>query len=105
MNRFTSFLKFNRTPAAIAIALLVLAVLTLQIVIGLSPIFAMALFALFVGAALVSYRLWNRSTVAWDQPLSRGRLFVSSLVGLFAVALAIPVVPLGWDRSNPPVTA
>jgi hypothetical protein len=105
MKRLTSFVKANRVPVAIAIALLVLAVLAFQIVMGLSPIFAVALFALFVGAALVVYRLWNRSKVAWDQPLAGGRLFVSALVGFVVVALAIQAVPLGWDRSNPPITA
>jgi len=102
---FTSFLKANRAAVAIAVALLVLAVLAFQILIGLNPIFAIVLFLLFVGATLVVYRLWNRSKVAWDQPLSGGRLLVSALVGFVVVAVAIQAVPLGWDRRNPPVTA
>jgi len=104
MRHLASFLRSNRIPAAIGLALLVVGSLVFQFVLGLTAGVAVVLFFLVVATALAIYRLLNRSRLVWDQPLSRARLVVSALVGLVVVGLAIQVVPFGRDYSNPPVT-
>jgi hypothetical protein len=104
MRHLASFLRSNRIPAAIGLALLVVGSLAFQFVLGLAAGVAVVLFLLVVATALGIYRLLSRSRLVWDQPLSRARLVVSALVGLVVVGLVIQVVPFGRDYSNPPVT-
>ena len=94
----------NGAPIAIAFTVLVVGSLVFQYVLGLNAGVAVVLFFFTVGIALGTYRLLNRSPVAWDQRLSRSKLAIAGVVGLVVVALAIQAVPFGRDRSNPPVT-
>lgn len=66
------------------------------LLLGLSPLVFVALVVAAALIAALAYRPVGQR---------RGRLVTSGLLGALAVALAIQVVPYGWARSNPPVTA
>jgi hypothetical protein len=98
-------LRNNRVPLAIGAVVLVVGSSVFQYVLGLPAGVAVVLFFFAVAIALGVYRLVNRSPVAWDQPLSRGKLAFGGVAGLVLVALAIQAAPFGRDHSNPAVTA
>jgi len=85
--------------------MLVVAWAGFPILVGLTGVIGVVLVALVITAALGIYRLVTGAHVAWHERLAPGRLAFSTAAGLVAVALAIQLIPFGWDRSNPPVTA
>jgi hypothetical protein len=104
VDHVTRLLRNNGVPIAIGVTFLVAGSLLFHYVLGLNAGIAVVLGIITVGIALGTYRLLNRSPVAWDKRLSRSRLAVAGVVGLVLVALMIQAVPFGGDGSNPPVT-
>lgn len=104
MAALKSFLSSNRGPLGIAAATLIVAVVAASYLIGLGPVFTVALFLAVVAAAVGIYRLREKAPIAWTRPLQRRRLLTSALFGTLLVGAAIQAVPLGRDHSNPPIT-
>lgn len=105
MNKAVRFVRSN--PLAIgAIAALLLAGLVLfPYLLGLNGAIGVGLGLLVVAVMFGLYRLLSRGPVTWAAPLTSRRLLASGIGGLLIVGVAIQAVPLGWDRTNPPVTA
>lgn len=105
MEGLKSFVRFNRVAVGAAALMLGLAWLGLQVLVGLNGVVGFFLAGLVIAATLGIYRLVTGPDVAWDEQLAPGRLAMSCAVGLVVIGLAIQLIPFGWDRSNPPVTA
>ncbi len=98
------FIRVNRLPLGVGSVALLTGALAFELLLGLSAVFAVVLFALVVVAAVGVYRILNRAPIAWQQPLNLARLGISGFAGLVVVGVVIQAVPFGWDRSNPPIT-
>lgn len=105
MERLKSFVSLNRAAIVVAALMLGLAWVAFPILIGLNGVVGVVLGGLVIGVALGIYRLVTGPHVAWRERLVMGRLAFSVVAGLVVVGLAIQLIPFGWDRSNPRVTA
>jgi hypothetical protein len=105
VERLKSFVRLNQAVIVAAGLMLGLAWVTFPILIGLNGVVGVVLGGLVIVAAFGIYRLVTGPHVVWHERLAPGRMAFSGVVGLLAVGLAIQLIPFGWDRSNPPVTA
>ena len=105
MERLKAFVRLNQAVVVVATVIVGLAWLAFPFLIGLNGVAGVGLALLVFGTTLGVYRLLTGPQAAWHERLALGRLSLSALAGLIAVALVIQAVPYGWDRSNPPVTA
>jgi len=104
MNSFKAFLVANRLPVIIGISALVVVVVGFSFLIGLNSAFTIALYLAAATATVGAFRILNGAPIAWTEPLKRGRLLTSALIGVVVVGLAIQAIPYGRDHSNPPIT-
>jgi len=104
MNRTLAFLRRNPAPAAMVSGILLGGLTLFPYLLGLNGAIGGGLGLLVVGATFGLYRLLSRGPVDWSEQLSMKRFLAGGLGGLLVVGVAIQAVPLGWDRSNPPVT-
>jgi hypothetical protein len=105
VERLKSFVRLNRAAVVTAAITVGLAWVAFPFLIGLNGVVGAVLAGLVIAAAFGIYRLLTGTDVAWHEQLAPGRLAFSAIAGLVVVGLAIQVIPFGWDRSNPPVTA
>ena len=104
MNRILDVVRSNSALTAVVLALLLGGLTLFPYLLGLNGAIGVGLGLLVVAAALGLYRLVSRGPVVWTEQLAVKRLLASGFGGLLIVGVAIQAVPLGWDRSNPPVT-
>ena len=104
MESFKALLVTHRLLIIVGIGALVVGIVGSSYLIGLGAAITTPLVVAVVAVTIDSYRRLSGSTVNWAEPLQKGRLTTSALIGVVVVGLAIQAVPYGRDQSNPPIT-
>lgn len=104
VQRLIDAIKVNR-GAVIAAALIVILALAGAVLIGLPPLFTVALLVAFFSATSIIYRRRTRHLDPRPVAAPFGTLTTSALLSALAVFLVAQAVPYGRDHSNPPITA
>ena len=104
MDSLKAFLVANRPPLILTVGALIVAAVGFGYLVGMESTITIAL-GLAVAATTVGiYRILNKASIVWTEPLVRGRLLTSALIGVLVVVLVIQVIPYGRDHTNPPIT-